>query len=118
MSTTAIPTDNYGNVYYGPKTVKAAEAQIMEGRPAREMVKMLRDAGCDRVANKIAQEWGVGYSYSTDATSGEVVAPSLRAAFAKMKKELGITQAMIDDGAFLWVRDDITGEKIEIGESF
>ena len=42
--TRIIPTDKYGNVYYGPTTFAEAQEQIDDGRPVEEMIDMLRDA--------------------------------------------------------------------------
>ncbi len=56
MSMTQIlPTDKFGSVYYGPTTFAEAQEQINDGRPAQEMVEMLRDAGYTGVADRIAK---------------------------------------------------------------
>jgi hypothetical protein len=52
------------------------------------------------------------YSYATDSTSGTVKAESLQAAYDDLRSN--ITNAMIEDGATLWVEDE-SGERITLG---
>jgi len=59
--TQIIPTDKYGNVYYGPTTFAEAQEQIDDGRPVEEMIDMLRDAGYTGVANRIAKFHETGF---------------------------------------------------------
>lgn len=54
------------------------------------------------------------YKFATDAESGSVSAESLKAAYAKLRSK--ITQAMIDDGATLWV-EDANGDRLTMGRN-
>ena len=53
------------------------------------------------------------YKYATDADQGEINARSIQEAYAKIRAE--ITDAMIEDGATLWVepKDDESDESDE-----
>ena len=52
------------------------------------------------------------YRYATDSSSGEMMAGSLQAAYDALRAK--ITQAMIADGATLWVEDG-AGNRITMG---
>lgn len=58
-NTQIIPTDKYGNVYYGPTTFAKAEEQIQDGRPADETADMLEDAGYIGIARRIRKAYRV-----------------------------------------------------------
>ena len=58
------------------------------------------------------------YNYCTDSEKGTVEAVSLAAALAAARKESGVTDAAILDGAFCWVEDQGTGERAGVGKSF
>lgn len=49
------------------------------------------------------------YRYATDSDSGTITAASLDAAYDTLRAK--ITDAMIADGATLWVEDTTTGER-------
>lgn len=58
------------------------------------------------------------YDYATDAESGEVEAVSVQAAYAELRAK--ITDAMIEDGATLWVEpaDDASNEpRLTLGKN-
>ena len=57
--TRILPTDKNGNVYYGPRTMKEAEDQIADGRPAKEIAQTMEDAGFVGIARKIRKEYDV-----------------------------------------------------------
>lgn len=55
-----LPTDKFGDVYYGPKTFAAAEQCIDDGaRTARDVAEMLDDAGYTGVAARVRREYGI-----------------------------------------------------------
>lgn len=49
------------------------------------------------------------FSYATDSENGTINAASLAEAYATLRAR--ITDAMIEDGATLWVEDTDTGER-------
>jgi hypothetical protein len=51
--TRILPTDKYGEVYYGPTTFAEAQELINDGAPVNEIYDMLRHAGYTGVANRI-----------------------------------------------------------------
>ena len=66
--TKTIPTDNRGNVYYGPRTYTAACETIRELRyqyelstaeAARRIANVMDEAGYSGIANRIRREWEV-----------------------------------------------------------
>lgn len=56
------------------------------------------------------------YPYRSDGEASEVEADSLAQAFEIAKQEAGVTRATLADGAWLWVEDPDTGERMSIGE--
>lgn len=57
--TRILPTDKRGNVYYGPKTVAAAESLIRDmDASTTNVVRDLRAGGYTRVAAIIAKKYG------------------------------------------------------------
>lgn len=52
------------------------------------------------------------FNYRTDAETGTVQSQSLRDAFEKMLP----TDAQLADGAWLWVEDPATGERLDSRE--
>lgn len=52
------------------------------------------------------------YRYATDSQTGTIEAASLEAAFETLSAR--ITDAMIADGATLWVEDETTGERVTL----
>lgn len=57
--TRTLPTDRNGNVYYGPKTFAAAQAQIAEGADATKVADMMERAGYRAVAAKVRKHYGL-----------------------------------------------------------
>lgn len=59
MSTTILPVDKHGNVYYGPKTYSDAEYAIdTDGRDPFAVARMMSDAGYTGVAARIRRDYG------------------------------------------------------------
>ncbi len=59
MTTRILPTDKRGNVYYGPKTVAAAQDLIRAGADAANVVRDMRAAGYTNAAARVAKDNGV-----------------------------------------------------------
>lgn len=60
--TQILPTDKYGAVYYGPKTMREAERQIDDdGAPAQEVADSLRSAGYTGLADRIQKRYCRSY---------------------------------------------------------
>lgn len=58
------------------------------------------------------------YNYCSDSAQGTIQADSIESAFEKAKQIVDINDATIEDGAFVWVEDEDTGKRIEIGKPF
>ena len=54
------------------------------------------------------------YKYATDADMGEIKADTLGAAYNQLSAT--ITDAMIEDGATLWVEDE-DGDRLTLGQN-
>ena len=52
------------------------------------------------------------YNYKTDGESGSVEARTLQAALRAVICEAGVSRAAVADGAWAWVEDPRTGERI------
>lgn len=57
-----LPTDKFGNVYYGPKTFKEGKKQIEEFNAQHWMsprvtIDMMREAGYVNAANRLTKEF-------------------------------------------------------------
>jgi ribosome modulation factor len=57
MTTRNLPTDKNGNVYHGARTYAEACKMIDDGAKPAKMVDILRTAGFDGVADRVAKDY-------------------------------------------------------------
>ena len=58
MATQNLPTDKFGNIYYGPTTYAAAVKQIEEGQEPDRVRAIMADAGYKRIAARLHKRYG------------------------------------------------------------
>jgi hypothetical protein len=52
-----LPTNKFGQVYYGPKTVKEAECQIQDGAKPQDVAETLAENGYRGVSQRILKKY-------------------------------------------------------------